>query len=330
MFGSIEFFRNTTNDLLLPVTIPQPAVVSTQIQNIGSLRNTGVDVSLDAFLLETANSSVSLGVVFSTVQNEILDLGGRNQLFTGNVSGRGQSDIQALLLTPGEEFPVIYGAEFTGRFTPITTDPETGLPVGGLPLFNDYVEADLDGDGLIGPLERELAGETTSPGADDRVKLGSPRPDFTYGIRLNGELGDFAVRAFFRGEQGRELFNNTALVYATQSAGLQGRNFLDADFDPEVESLRAAPIYSSRYVEDASFFRLDQLTLEYGVGRFLPQLRSARIFVTGNNLFVVTPYSGLDPEVNTNAAVGQINAIGIDYLTYPRARTFSIGVNLGL
>ena len=319
VFGSIEFFRNTTNDLLLPVTIPQPAVVSTQIQNIGSLRNTGVDVALDAFLLETANSSVSLGVVFSTVQNEILDLGGRNQLFTGNVSGRGQSDIQSLLLTPGEEFPVIYGPEFTGQF-----DGD------GLPLFRDYVEEDLNGDGLIGPLERRDTGNTTtSPGADDRVKLGSPRPDFTYGIRLNGELGDFAVRAFFRGEQGRELFNNTALVYATQSAGLQGRNFLNADFSPD-EDVRAAPIYSSRYVEDASFFRLDQLTLEYGVGRFLPQLRSARIFLTGNNLFVVTPYSGLDPEVNTNAAVGQINAIGIDYLTYPRARTFSIGVNLGL
>lgn len=318
VFGSIEFFRNTTNDLLLPVTIPQPAVVSTQIQNIGSLRNTGVDVSLDAFLLETANSSVSLGLVFSTVQNEILDLGGRNQLFTGFVSGRGQSDISSLLLTPGEEFPVIYGPEFTGNFN-----------ADGLPLFNDYVEADQNGDGLIGPFERELVGTTETPGSDDRVKLGSPRPDFTYGIRLNGDFGDFGIRAFFRGEQGRELFNNTALVYATQSAGLQGRNFLNADFDPN-ESVSAAPIFSSRYVEDASFFRLDQLTLEYGVGRFIPQVRSARVFLTGNNLFVVTPYSGLDPEVNTNAAVGAINAIGIDYLTYPRARTFSIGVNLGL
>ena len=332
VFGSVEFFRNTTNDLLLPVTIPQPAVVSTQIQNIGSLRNTGVDVSLDAFLLETATSSVSLGVTFSTVQNEILDLGGRDQLFTGRVSGRGQSDIFSLLLTPGEEFPVIYGPEFTGRFTPIVVDPVTGLRSGGLPIFNDYAEVDIDGnpDTPIGPLDRELIGETTAPGSDDRVKLGSPRPDFTYGIRLNGEFGDFAVRAFFRGEQGRELFNNTALVYATQSAGLQGRNFLDADFDPTVESRRAAPIFSSRYVEDASFFRLDQLTLEYGVGRFIPQVRAARIFVTGNNLFLITPYTGLDPEVNTNAANGSINAIGIDYLTYPKARTFSIGVNLGL
>ncbi|MDT7855778.1 TonB-dependent receptor [Rubrivirga sp. S365] len=329
VFGSIEFFRNTTNDLLLPVTIPQPAAVSTQIQNIGSLRNTGVDISLDAFLLETERNSVSLGVTFSTVQNEILELGGRDQLFTGRVSGRGQSDINALLLTPGEEFPVIYGPEFTGRFVPEGTLDDDGNDIGGLPLFNDYEAEDLDGDGLIGPLERTLVGETRSPGSDDRVKIGSARPDFTYGIRLNGEFGDFAVRAFFRGEQGRDLFNNTALVYETQSAGLQGRNFIAGDFSPD-ESRRAAPIFSSRYVEDASFFRLDQLTLEYGVGRFIPQLRSARLFLTGNNLFVITPYSGLDPEVNTNAAVGQINAIGIDYLNYPRARTFSIGVNLGL
>ena len=329
VFGSVEFYRNTTNDLLLPVTIPQPSVVSTQIQNIGSLRNTGVDVALDAYLLERPTSSVSVGLTFSTNKNEILELGGRDQIFTGRVSGRGQSDISSLLLTPGQPFPIIYGPEFTGEFTAPGTVDEKGNDVSGLPLFNDYVEEDLDGDGLIGPLERRLAGTTRTPGADDRVNLGSPRPDFTYGIRLNGELGDFAVRAFFRGEQGRELFNNTALVYATRSAGIQGRNFLDIDYDPG-ESVSAAAIYSSRYVEDASFFRLDQLTLEYGVGRFIPQVRAARVFLTGNNLFVITPYSGLDPEVNTNAAVGAIGAIGIDYLTYPKARTFSLGVTLGL
>jgi iron complex outermembrane receptor protein len=330
--GSVEFYRNTTNDLLLPVTVPQPSVVSTQIQNIGSLRNTGVDVSLDAFLVETPTSSFSVGLTFNTNQNEILELGGRDQLFTGRVSGRGQSNIDALLLTPGQPFPVIYGPEFTGEFTPEDAVDENGDDIGGLPLFVNYREEDLDGDGLIGPLERVVDEDnptTRSPGADDRVNLGSPRPDFAYGVRLNGEIGDFAVRAFFRGEQGRELFNNTALVYASQSAGLQGRNFLDVDYDPD-EDLGAAAIYSSRYVEDASFFRLDQLTFEYGVGRFIPQVRAARIFVTGNNLFVITPYSGLDPEVNTNAAVGDISAIGIDYLTYPKARTFSIGVNLGL
>ena len=107
------------------------------------------------------------------------------------------------------------------------------------------------------------------------------------------------------------------------------RNFLDLDYD-EAEGIRQAPVYSSRYVEDASFLRLDQLTLEYRVGQF-SRLRNARVFVTGNNLFVLTPYSGLDPEVNSpGASAGGISSVGVDYLARPRARTFTIGVNLGI
>ena len=316
VFGSVEFYQNTTNDLLLRVPILAD-VVPDQIQNVGSLRNTGVDLALDALLFENDAASFTLGLTFNTNRNEVLDLGGATQLFTGNISGEGQSGQQALLLTPGEEFPIFYGYEWTGEF-------ENGVAV-----YNDYQAVDQDGDGTIGPLEREFVGTTTDPGDDDRVKLGSPRPDFGYGVRLNGTFGDFGVRAFFRGEQGRELFNNTNLVYATRGTA-SNRNFLDIDY-PAEEAIRAAPTYSSRYVEDASFLRLDQLTLEYRVGQFLPQLRSARVFVTGNNLFVLTPYTGLDPEVNSpGASLNGITSVGVDYLSRPRARTFTIGVNLGI
>ncbi|WP_412061256.1 SusC/RagA family TonB-linked outer membrane protein [Rubrivirga sp. IMCC45206] len=316
LYGSVEFYRNTTNDLLLQVPI-LASVVSTQLQNVGSLRNTGVDLALDALLFENDAASFTLGFTFNTNQNEILDLGGATQLLTGNVSGEGQSNVQTLLLTPGEQFPVFYGFEWTGEFQ------------NGTAVYNDYNPVDLDGDGVIGPLERELVGTTQSPDDGDRVKLGSPRPDFTYGIRLNGTVGDFGLRAFFRGEQGRELFNNTALVYGGRnSAG--NRNFLDLDF-PADESIEAARVYSSRYIEDASFLRLDQLTLDYRLGNVLPQIRNARVFVTGNNLFVITPYTGIDPEVNApGASVAGISSVGVDYLSYPRARTFTIGVNLGL
>ena len=316
LFGSIEFYRNTTNDLLLNVPI-LASVVSSQVQNVGSLRNTGVDIALDALLYETDRSSFTLGVTFNTNQNEVLDLGGAQQLLTGTISGEGQTNVQSLLLTPGEEFPVFYGYEWTGEFE------------NGVAQFVDYEPEDLDGDGVIGPLDRVAVGTTTSPNDGDRVKLGSPRPDFSYGVRLNGTLGDFGIRAFFRGEQGRELVNNTALVYGSRSTA-GNRNILDLDY-PEAEAVTASAVYSSRYVEDASFFRLDQLTLDYRLGAFLPQINNARIFVTGNNLFVLTPYSGIDPEVNSpGASVDGIGAIGVDYLSYPRARTFTIGVNLGI
>ena len=317
LYGSVEFYRNTTNDLLLNVPV-LASVVSSQVQNVGSLRNTGVDVTLDALLFETDAASFTLGLTFNTNENEVLDLGGAQQLFTGRVSGEGQSGINSLLLTPGQAFPVFYGYEFTGDF-------EDGAAV-----FNDYEASDLDGDGIIGPLERTLIGTTTSPSDDDRVNIGSPRPDFTYGIRLNATAGDFGIRAFFRGEQGRELFNNTALVYGARAVA-GSRNILDlGDEFYQDEAVGAAAVYSSRYIEDASFFRLDQLTLDYRLGTFLPQVQNARVFVTANNLFVITPYTGLDPEVNTDASNAGISSLGVDYLPYPKARTFTVGVNLGL
>ena len=317
-YGSVEFYRNTTNDLLLNVPVLAD-VVPTQVQNVGSLRNTGVDLALDALLFENDAASFTLGLTFNTNRNEVIDLGGATQLFTGNISGEGQSGGQSLLLTPGEEFPIFYGYEFTGEYNGA-----------GEPLFVNYEAVDLDGDGVVGPLERQQSGDpTATPGDDDRVRLGSPRPDFSYGVRLNAAFGDFGVRAFFRGEQGRELFNNTALVYGTRSVG-SNRNFLDLEYD-DAEAVVESPTFSSRYIEDASFLRLDQLTFEYRLGQMLPQIRNARLFLTGNNLFVLTPYTGLDPEVNSpGASADGISSVGVDYLARPRARTFTLGVNLGI
>ena len=326
LFGSLEFYRNTTNDLLLAVDIPAPTPVSTQIQNIGSIRNTGVDFGLDGLLYESGDVSFSLGATVSTNRNEVLDIGvfdedgnPAGQIFTGTISGRGQSNQFSLLLTPGQPYPVFYGAEFTGDF-----DGD------GNPLYNDY--EDTDGDGF----NETLLGTTTDPNTSDAQIIGDPRPDFTYGLRLNFQGGPLGVRAFFRGEQGRELFNNTALVYSSQGNVLSGFNRLQRDFDPR-ENPNAAAIFSDRFIEDASFFRLDQLTLDYTIGSEIitrafgtAAVRNARVFVTANNLFVVTPYSGVDPEVNSPASANSVTAIGIDYLPYPRARTFTVGLNLGL
>ena len=124
-------------------------------------------------------------------------------------------------------------------------------------------------------------------------------------------------------------------MYSSQGAALSGFNLIDRDFNPE-ENPNAAAIFSDRFIENASFLRLDQLTFEYAVPPSLfgpaigAQVREVRLFVTGNNLFVITPYSGIDPEVNANAQANGAAAIGIDYLPYPRARTFTVGVGLGL
>ena len=312
VFGALEFYRNTTKDLLLEISLPQPAPVPFFVDNAGSLRNTGIDFNLDAFLYDKGETNFSLGFVFNTNKNEVLSLGGRDRLFTGSVSGRGQSGQNALLVTPGQPFPVFYAFEF------LRVNEQ------GRQVFNNY--KDTDGDGI----GDQLDGETLAPTDDDRRIVGDPLPDFSYGFRTKFGFKGVGLSLFFRGEQGRQLFNNRALIFQTKSAAAQGRGFFaEALNDPD--AFDEAPRFSDRWIEDASFIKLDNITLDYGLNRLLNarRVRNARVFLSVDNAFTITPYSGYDPEVNTNAQVGRIAALGIDYTNYPVPRTITLGFNLG-
>ena len=129
-----------------------------------------------------------------------------------------------------------------------------------------------------------------------------------------------------RAAVGQDVFNNTALVYSTKGNALQNKNFLvSALSDPT--GLHEPAIFSSRWVESASFVRLQNVTVEYALD--LPVLtrgaRSARLYVSADNLLLLTGYSGLDPEVYADAGLA---SRGIDYLSYPRPRTVTGGLRL--
>ncbi|MEM1057485.1 MAG: TonB-dependent receptor [Bacteroidota bacterium] len=315
IYGSLEFYRNTTEDLLLFVPIPGAAVES-QLQNIGSLRNTGIDFAIEGFLIDQPGLSLRLNGVFNTNQNEVVELGGREFINFGPIQGRGQSGTNSLRLEVGQPFPVFYGPEFADSFD------EDGNP--------QFFDADNNVTSTLDDAERR--------------NIGSPDPDFSYGFGFNLQAGDFGLRTFFRGEQGREIFNNGALVYGSRSAVLNGLNFIEVDyaFRPEDgEALSAAPVFSSRYIENASFLRLDNVTLEYNIPTefFGSYVSGVRAFLSADNLFVITPYSGLDPEVNTSVSsitdeqgnpTSAVPSRGVDYLNYPRPRTISIGAVLSL
>ena len=162
------------------------------------------------------------------------------------------------------------------------------------------------------------------------LESGDPLPDFSYGFRTKFGFKGVGLSLFFRGEQGRQLFNNRALIFQTKSAAAQGRGFFaEALNDPD--AFDEAPRFSDRWIEDASFIKLDNITLDYGLNRLLNtrRVRNARVFLSVDNAFTITPYSGYDPEVNTNAQVGRIAALGIDYTNYPVPRTITLGFNLG-
>ncbi len=306
--GSLEYYVKNTTDLLLDVVVPQPAAVTTRLENIGEVSNKGIEATFDAVLTNRPGLSWDVGLVFATESNEVKDLGGRLFITTSSVSGQGQSGQRSQRIIPGSPLGTFFGPEFVG------------VDTAGRQLFNDY---DVTRDATGAETARTLVGETTAPDGDDFVPIGDANPDFAMGIRSALRWGRFDASLFARWEQGRDVFNNTSLVYSTKSNALQNKNFLrEALTDPTDISQPA--IYSSRWIEDGSFFRLQNITVGYNfdLPEFIGTERSARIYVSADNLFLLTGYSGYDPEVHS--AVG-LASRGVDYLSYPRPRTFTTG-----
>src|SRR5256712_363809 len=321
--GSIEYYVKNTSDLLLEVPVPQPAASGPRIENVGKLRNRGLEVTLDAPHASQAGLTWRTGVVFALDRSAVLVLGRHQFLRSGLVSGQGQSDQWAQrILAPdstGKTYPLgtFYGPVFLG------VDPTTGNQVFAC-------------SAAPGHTANCVNGRTTTrggPAAADYQVIGNANPDFTIGLHNQVNWGKFDISFLLRASVGQDVFNNTALVWSTKSNALQGKNFL-APTLTDGTALHEPAIYSSRWVESASFLRLQNITVEYALD--LPFLtnsaRSARLYVSADNLFVITGYSGLDPEVSSlNEAsptdVG-LAARGIDYLSYPRPRTITGGLRV--
>jgi iron complex outermembrane receptor protein len=310
--GSLDYYVKNTSDLLLDVTVPQPAGVATRLENIGKVRNRGVEATLDALLFTRANMSWQAGVVFAAERNKVVDLGGASFIRTGDVSGQGQSGQVAQRILPDQPLGTFFGPEYVG-----VNDQ-------GQQLFNQY-EVERDDAGR--EISRTLIGQTTSPGGDDFVVIGNASPDFTVGFRSQLRLGGLDASFIMRWEQGRDVFNNTALVYATKGNANQDKNFLASALEDSI-GINEPAIYSSRWIEDGSFLRLQNITLGYTFE--MPAVlasvaNTARVYVSADNLLLLTGYSGYDPEAHSSAGLA---SRGIDYLSYPRPRVFTAGLRL--
>ncbi len=300
--GSLEYYRKDTKDLLLTTLVPQPAPVDTMLQNIGRVKNHGIEASVDALAYSRRNLTTTLGAVFTMERNEVVDLGGRQFIQTGRASGQGQSDTFTQRILPGEPLGTFYG-----------------------PVF---IRANEQGQQVFRCVTASSScvnGETTSPTANDYAILGNANPDFTLGLRGQANWGQFDLSFLVRSEMGQEIFNNTSLVFETKGNVLQDKNFLRDALDDGI-GMREPAIYSSKWVEDGSFTRLQNVTVGYTfttLPAFAGPVRNARVYLSGDNLLLLTGYKGLDPE--THVASG-LASRGIDYLTYPRPRTFTAGV----
>ncbi len=301
--GVLDFYQKTTKDLLLTVPVPQPAVVSTQIQNVGSVRNRGFEATMDARLIEEGARTLSSGLVLSVERNSVLDLGAAPFIITGGVYGQGQSGRYSQRLLPGQPIGTFWGAKFlrvnsSGQQVFACAAASTGC----------------------------ANGETLAPTGDDEGIIGNANPKFSMGLRSNGSMNKFDVSWLWRAEFGQDVFNNTALVYSTKGNAKSSRNFLVTALADPIGIAEPA-IYSSRWIESGRFVRLQNATIGYTFA--LPSAlgggRNTRVYLSGDNLLLFTPYSGYDPEVFVDAGIA---TRGIDYLTYPRARTYTVGAHV--
>lgn len=301
--GTVEFYVKNTSDLLLEVPVPQPAPVATRLENVGKVRNRGFEFSLDALAISRPQLTWRAGLVFAMERNKVIDLANYTDLPTGTVSGQGQSNQISQRIIPGQSMGTFWGPRFVG-WTPA-----------GKELF-----------ACTTPSADCVSGQTLTPLASDYEIIGNAYPDFTLGLNSTVTFKKFDLNVQMRGAFGQDVFNNTALVYSTKSNALQGKNFLrDALADPT--DIREPAKYSSRWVEGASFFRVQNITLGYSFNLPGPPgaPRSARFYVSGDNLLLLTGYSGLDPEVHQQVGLA---TVGIDYLSYPRPRTLTAGMQL--
>jgi len=324
--GSMNYFNDKTKNLLYNYTVPTPPFVfNTLLANVGSMVNKGFELSLSGQILTgpklrwTANGQISF------IKTTITNLSGEysyagttyplqaSQIPVGYAQGRGLSSNPITFLKPGYSPYVFYLPHYTG------------VNAAGHQTF-DGVSID----------PKDPGGNASPPG-----HYIDPAPKFNYGFSNSFDYGNWNLNFALRGVYGQKIFNNTLLDVQTVTR-LPGNNVTK---EALTNGIKDAPVASDLWLENASFLRMDNITLTYTF-RNVSFANNLRVFVSSNNPFVITKYKGLDPEVKTeNAAGGNIlfgnnlngsnNQAYIDanyggQAYYPRVRTFSVGLNITL
>ncbi len=316
--GSFDYFQQTTRDMLMAMPLPQETGFSSQIQNVGSIANNGFEVELQTRNVSKNNLLWTTDISFSTINNEVTDLGPIEEIISGNAGFTNQF----FLIREGLPLRSYYGYKVEGVWQTdddFTTTQENVQP-GNLKF------ADQNQDSVIN--------------ADDRVYLGDSFPDFTISLGNKFSYKNFQLSVMIEGSQGVKMLNNN-LVDTYFPVQLR-RNKLAEPYlnrwTPDNPSekypsfvntdVHGEQVVNSRTVEDASYIRLKNVQLSYSLSPDLVKgfLRSAQIYVTGVNLKTWSNYTGFNPAQNPG---GDPNA-RIDYNAYPLARKVQLGVKLGL
>jgi len=304
--GSVDYYVKNTDDLLFYIPVPAGTNLSNYVTtNIGSMRNRGLEMSINGDILRGGSRGLRWTANFnaSTNRNRLTSINPAastaQQILVGGIAGGVGGNIQ--ILRPG--VPINAFFVFQHRLD-ANGNPVKDV-VGGVQMPDTAIYADLNGDHKITD--------------DDKRPFHSPTP--TWILAHSSQFGwraldlGFTLRAYL----GNYVYNNTASANGWYDELNQAAGPINLHRSVLKYGFVRSQFYSDVYVEDASFLRMDNITLGYTLPA-MRNVRSVRISGTVQNAFTLTGYSGVDPEAGLN---------GIDNVIYPRSRTFSLGVTLG-
>lgn len=355
--GTLEGYWNSTKDLLIDFPITGTGYDS-QYRNMGETRNRGIEASLNWIAIDKKNFGFSVSGNIGFNNNKIISLGLINEITsTATYSNWASTEIgQDFRVVTGGSVGEMYGYVSDGRY-----EVEDFTGYNATTKKWELKEGVVDASGVIGTLRpgsmklKNLTEGDNVITVDDRKVIGNANPIHTGGITLNGRVYSFDLSAAFNWSVGNDIYNANKVEY-TSTSKYQYRNMttemesgkrwtnLNADGtlsnDPaELTALNANTTmwspYMARYVfsdwavEDGSFLRLNTLTLGYTLPKSLlnsMKISNLRVYATGYNVFVLTNYTGFDPEVSTRRRTALTP--GVDYSAYPKSRQIVLGLNL--
>ncbi|HBL75527.1 MAG TPA: SusC/RagA family protein [Prolixibacteraceae bacterium] len=354
--GSFEAYLNNTEDLLIEFPVAGTGY-DTQYRNMGETENKGIELSINWLAIDKKDFGLNFNFNIGFNKNEIKSLGVMENF--GAETGWASTEIGTdFWIAKGGSVGEMYGYRSDGRyevsdFTGYDADEEKWILKEGV----------ADASGVIGTLRpgmvklQNMVGDDNKITIDDRTIIGDANPLNTGGFTINGRVYGFDLSAVFNWSYGNDIYNANKIEYTTLTPRYQYRNLIEmmgegkrwTNIDPATGNLVNDPSvlasmnanttmwspYMSRYVfsdwavEDGSFLRLSTLTLGYTVPSTLTRkvnIQNLRFYVTGYNVFLLTDYSGFDPEVSTRRRTALTP--GVDYSAYPRSRQIVFGLNL--
>jgi iron complex outermembrane receptor protein len=301
--GSIDFFNKVSNNILLEVIPADPVQPAgsfwTNVKDM-NITNNGVEMELEYRVRAEKGLNYSVGGNFTYQKNKVTR-SPYTVIPSGSASGSGLTSATINGYINDQPIGTFYLKEFIG------------FDNNGLSVYRD-----TDGDGIISD--------------KDRIAAGSALPKYTYNFFGTLSYKEFDLSVNFNGVSGNKIYDNTANANFYKLRLSKGINTTrEAIASPQESVNNAAPV-STRFLKNGAYLRLNNLALGYtfntaklGINKYITGLR---VSVTGQNLFLITKYDGYDPEVNTDRTINGISSYGIDYLSYPKARSFIFSLNV--